>query len=365
MDNPVSNKARKYSQIKYSLAIVQTLYLFLLLFLFQFFGISESVAGFISGLFPFGFLVILLYLLAAYLAYYALNFPFHLYGSFLLERRFSLSSQKIGDWLKDEAKSAMLSYLMLVILFGAFYGIVAIFPNSWWLVVSLFWIFFSLILARLMPVLIIPLFFKYRKLSDELLRQRIIRLADKMKVKILDVFEIDFSRKTLKANAAFVGWGKTRRVILADTLKDKYSYDEIEVILAHEFAHYRLKHIFKLIIINSLVTLLSFYIIFQTSGRALGMFGLTSISDIAAFPVIIMYMILFGVITQPMENYLSRRMETNADKAALSITGLKDAFVSTMNKLADQNLADRNPHPIIKFFFFDHPPIDERLKIAG
>jgi STE24 endopeptidase len=123
-----------------------------------------------------------------------------------------------------------------------------------------------------------------------------------MKVKILDVFEIDLSKKTQKANAAFVGIGKTKRVILADTLKNKYSPDEIEVILAHEFAHYKLKHLLKLILVNSLATLLAFYFIFKTSDNILSLFGLSSLLDIAALPVIFMYLVIFGIVTQPLNN---------------------------------------------------------------
>lgn len=185
-----------------------------------------------------------------------------------------------------------------------------------------------------------------------------------MQVKILDCFEIDFSKKTLKANAAFLGWGATRRVVLSDTLRDKYSYDEIEVILAHEFVHYKLKHLLKLILVNSFVIILSFYIIFRTSGYSLKLFGMSSLSDIAALPVMLIYFVLFGIIMQPFENFISRRLERNADMMALKITGLNEAFISMMDKLAKQNLADRNPHPLIKFFFFDHPPIDERIALA-
>lgn len=224
--------------------------------------------------------------------------------------------------------------------------------------------FFSIILAKLMPVVIIPLFFKYKKLSDENLRERIIRLAHKMKVKILDCFEIDLSKKTLKGNAAFVGIGNTRRVILSDTLRDKYSYEEIEVILAHEFAHYQLRHLAKMVVVNSLVTSLIFYAIFKTSIYALNLFGLSSLADIAGLPVIFIYFILFGIIMQPFEAFVSRSFERSADSLALETTGLKDAFISTMDKLAKQNLSDRSPHPIIKFFFFDHPPIEERIKMA-
>lgn len=357
-------KAKRYSNIKYLVAFIDIIYLLFLIFLFQGLGVSGVFADYIRKLAPEQFLIIPGYLFLVFFLYSLLHFPLNFYQSFILEHKFSLSNQKIGDWWKDQFKSAVVVYVIILILFEAFYYILKQYPGSWWMIISAFWIFFSLVLARLTPVIIIPLFFKYKRLSDETLRQRIVRLADKVKVKIIDVFEIDFSKKTLKANAAFVGSGKTRRIILADTLKDKYSYDEIEVIIAHEFAHYKLKHLLKIILVNSLATVLSFYFIFMTSNYVLNIFGLYSLSDIAAFPLVIMYMAVFGIIMQPLENYISRGFEKDADKMALKITGLKEPFISMMEKLSSQNLADKNPHPLIKFFFFDHPPIDERVDMA-
>lgn len=360
----LQDKAQKYSSLKYGLSIFETIYLAIFLFLFQGLGVSPVLVKGISNLLGQDYLVLPVYLLVIYVAYYILNFPLNFYHSFILEHNFALSHQKVGDWLKDQFKSAVIFYVISLILFEAFYHILEHSPNSWWLIVSLVWIFFSLIMAKLFPLIIIPLFFKYKALTDQNLRQRIIALADKMQVKILNVFEIDFSKKTLKANAAFVGWGKTKRVLLADTLKDRYSHDEIEVILAHEFAHYRFKHIFKLILINSLVTIATFYLIFKSSGYVLGFFGLSSLRDVGAFPLLLLYFVIVGIITTPLENYVSRRLERNADTLALKVSGLKDAFISMMEKLALQNLADRHPSKIIKIFFFDHPPVDERIKSA-
>jgi len=153
-------------------------------------------------------------------------------------------------------------------------------------------------------------------------------------------------------------------VLLADTLKDKYSHDEIEVILAHEFAHYRLGHILKLIIVNSLLTLGLFYLIFKTNAYTLAIFKLNSLTQLASLPLVFLYFMLFGIILAPLEALVSRLFEREADNLALKETGAKEAFISLMEKLAVQNLADRNPHPLIKFFFFTHPPIDERIKLA-
>ena len=358
------NKAKKYSSLKYTLAILDIAYILALLLIFTGFGISKILAQRLLNLTPNYYIIVPLYLLMISVFYYVFSFPLNFYSSYILEHKFCLSEQKIEDWLKDQIKAGTIYYIISIILIASFYYILKHFVYTWWWVISIAWIFFSLILARIAPVVIIPLFFKYKKLSNNNLRERIMNLANKMRVKILDVFEIDFSKKTLKANAAFVGIGNTRRVILADTLKDKYSDDEIEVILAHEFAHYKLKHLLKLILINSLATILAFYFIFKTSDHVLSLFGLSSLSDIAALPVVIMYLVVFGIVMQPFQNYISRHLEKNADKMALSVTGLKGAFASMMEKLSNQNLADRNPRPLIKFFFFDHPPVDERINMA-
>jgi len=359
----MADLARKYSHQKYLLSIIDTFYSMALILVVLGSGFCLSLENFIKSFGLPGYLSIAVFLLIILFFYYLLSLPLNFYAGYILEHKFNLSKQKISSWWLDQLKSGMLGYIIFLILISCFYWILTTF-DQWWLVVSIFWIVFSVVLAKLTPVLIIPLFFKYKKLEDEALRQRVFSLAEKMQVKLMDVFEIDFSKKTLKANAAFTGMGKTKRVILADTLKDKYSHDEVEAILAHEFAHFQRKHIFKLIAINSLLTLGLFYLLFKTSVYFLGVFKLNSLSQLASLPLIFLYFMLFGIIMQPLEAYISRRFEKEADRLALKTTQNKEAFISLMDKLAEQNLADRNPHPLIKFFFFDHPPIDERINTA-
>jgi STE24 endopeptidase len=355
--------AKSYSHQKYSLSLADTVYSIALLLFFLGSGLSLCLEDLLKSFGLPNYLLIAVYLLVISLLYYLLNLPLNFYTSFTLEHKFNLSKQKPGAWWLDQLKSGILAYMISLILILSFYWILGKF-NQWWLVISIFWIAFSMVLAKLAPVLIIPLFFKYKKLEDEALRQRIFNLAAKMQVKLMEVFQIDFSKKTLKGNAALVGMGKTRRVLLADTLKDKYTLDEVEVILAHEFAHYRLGHLLKLIAVNSLVTLGLFYLIFKTSAYTLVIFKLDSLVQLSSLPLVFLYFLLFGIIIQPLEACLSRRFERDADLLALKVTGAKEAFISLMEKLAAQNLADRSPHPLIKFFFFTHPPIDERIEIA-
>ncbi len=359
----MSSLAKSYSHQKYAFCIIDTVYNIALLLVFLGLGLSLFLEDFLRSFGLPNYLLIAAYLLVVSVFYYLFNLPLNFYTSFTLEHKFNLSKQKPQAWLADQLKSGILAYILSLILILSFYWILGRF-NQWWLVISIFWILFSVVLAKLTPVLIIPLFFKYKKLEDEVLRQRIFNLASKMQIKLMEVSEIDFSKKTLKANAAFTGMGKTKRVLLADTLKDKYTHDEVEVILAHEFAHYRLKHIIKLIALNSLVTLGLFYLIFKTSIYTLGVFRLNSLGQLSSLPLVFLYFMFFGIMAQPLEAYISRRFEKDADLLALKVTGAKEAFISLMEKLAEQNLADRSPHPIIKFFFFSHPPIDERIKIA-
>ena len=359
----MADLAKSYSHRKYALSIIDLVYSLTLILIFLGSGFSLFLESLLKNINLPSFLLPALFLLIGGIFYYLLNLPLNFYATFSLEHKFHLTKQKARDWCRDQLKSAILGYAISLILVLSFYWVLRRF-TQWWLVISIFWIFFSIVLAKLTPILIIPLFFKYKKLEDEPLRQRIFNLASKMRIKLLDVFEIDFSKKTLKANAAFTGMGKTKRVLLADTLKDKYTQDEIEVILAHEFAHYRLGHILKLIIVNSLVTLGLFYLIFRTSGIVLAIFKLDSLRQVASLPLVFLYFILFGIITQPLEAFISRLFEKEADNLALEVTGANKAFISLMEKLANQNLSDRNPHPLIKFFFFTHPPIDERIQTA-
>ncbi|MCM8757558.1 MAG: M48 family metalloprotease [Candidatus Omnitrophica bacterium] len=357
--------SKRYWRIKYSLAISEVIYILLILFLFLNFGLSKKISISIFSLTGYKYIRVIIYLLVIYLIYSILIFPLDFFQSFILEHKFHLSNQKLIDWFKDWLKQKFIFYIISLILIEFFYFSLSYSPRYWWILISGFWILLSLILAKLIPIFILPLFFKYKRLNDEDLRERIIKLANRMKIALLDVFEIDLSKKTLKANAAFVGLGKSKRVLLADTLKGKYTPQEIELILAHEFSHYRLAHLLKLIFLEACLITSNFYIIYGTVGYFLKKYHLISLEDLASLPIIFIYFIIWAIVTSPLKNFISRIFEKNADILAIKITGLKEDFISLMEKISLQNLSDRNPPPIIKFFFFDHPPIDERIKLIN
>jgi STE24 endopeptidase len=354
-----SNRAKKYSLLKYTISFIDTGFTLLFLFMIYSSGFSLLLKEISITFSKNKFAYTAFYIFFLGVIYYIFSFVIHFYGSFILEHRFKLSNQRFGDWLKDEMKKFILSFIVSLILIESFYFITYRFEDFWWIYVAILWIVFSIILTKILPTMILPLFFKYKSLEDKELKERILSLAEKLRIKILDVFEIDLSRKSLKANAGFLGLGRTKRVLLSDTLRDKFTPKETEIILAHEFAHFKLKHILKHILVNTIFILLLFYLVFSLSK-----FLKFSISDIANFPLLAILFISLGIIFHPFQNFISRQFERNADILSLKITNDKESFIQVMEKLANQNLSDRNPNLFIKLFFFDHPPIDERIKMA-
>ena len=169
------------------------------------------------------------------------------------------------------------------------------------------------------------------------------------------------SKNTKKANAAFTGLGKSKRILLGDTLLDNYSNDEIETVVAHELGHYKKKHIIKNLLIGTVTSFGTLFLIAYLYELSLGWFGFSSILDIAALPILSVWAMLIGLIETPLTNILSRKYEYEADEYAVSATGKPSAFISTLNKLTDQNLGDKNPHPFVEWFFYSHPSVDNRI----
>lgn len=355
----MEDRAKKYAGIRYKLAIIDMVYVLFLLLILQMSGINAALKSFCFALTPSEVFRVAIYSAALFTGYAILSFHIDFYRSFLLEHRFNLSKQKITSWLLDYVKGNLLGFIVFIVLMECFFFFVRGFPYAWWWMSAVFWIFLTVVIARVFPVLVIPLFFKYKKIEDNELRQAILALAGKMNVKILDVFQIDYSRKTVKANAAFVGLGSSKRVLLTDTLLGgKFQLKEIEMILAHEFAHYRLKHILKMVAMSAFAILVIFYIFFLLDKQGL------AAANIANLGTWIFIFMLFEIVTKPFINWVHRTMERNADKAAIRTVGDKNVFISMMEKLSEQNLSEKKPPLLAKIFFYDHPPIEERIELA-
>jgi STE24 endopeptidase len=268
-------------------------------------------------------------------------------------------------WLADLFKGLGLSLVLEAFVIELIYALLALQPQVWWLEVGLILLFFSVVMANLAPILIFPLFYKFTPLPEGELTQRLLALAQRAHTKVRGVFSMQMSNKTTAANAALMGLGNTRRIVIGDTMLDRYTPDEIEVVLAHELGHHVHHDIWKLIISQAVLTLGGLYIanlflhwIVDTQHAYL------ALTDAATLPFFFLLTGVFGLIVMPIGNTYSRLIEHQADEYALQVTRNPAAFKSAMTRLANQNLAELEPSPIFEFLFHDHPSIGKRLKHA-
>lgn len=308
--------------------------------------------------------VVTLYVLAVVLGQTALLLPLSYYSGFHLEHKFGLSNETLTGWVKDKLKSLGLNLVLGILVVNIVYFLLRRSPDHWWVWTGVFLFFFGVILTNLFPVLILPLFYKLKPLDDAALTERLTRMAESVGAKVLGVFRMDLSEKTKKANAAMAGLGNTKRIILGDTLLSNYTPEEIEVVLAHELAHYKYKDIWRMLALGAATTFVGLWIAHLALRACLPSLGFQSISDIAAFPVIVLVFVVYGLVTMPISNGFSRWREYAADAFAVQLTKNVGAFTSAMNKLAEQNLADLSPNPVIEWLLHDHPALSKRIAAA-
>jgi STE24 endopeptidase len=304
-----------------------------------------------------------LYLALFALGYTVITLPLD-YLSHRLSRRYHLSVQSARAWLADQVKAQLLSLGLGLMVGEVFYALLARAPGTWWLWAGAFLLWVTVVLANLFPVFILPLFFEMTPLADEELAQRLTRLAQRAGTRVRGVFTLDFSRKTTAANAGLMGWGNTRRIVLADTLLAHFSPDEVEVILAHELAHHVHGDIWKGMLVSGAVLWSGLWVAARFLAWAVQRWGFSGVDDIAGFPLLAITLGGFSVVTMPLSNAYSRWREKLADEYALRVTGNTPAFLSGMAKLANQNLAELEPPRWAVWLLYDHPPIGERLRLG-
>jgi STE24 endopeptidase len=360
----IESKTKRYRRAKTRLWLANLALSFAFLFLLVASGLSSYLGDLsmsLSGNYYVSFALYLTFLAAIF---YILFFPLRAYEGFMLEHKFSLSTQTFSAWIRRDLKASALSFLFGLVLFECIYFFLRNFPETWWVFAATIWVGLSIILAKIFPVLIVPLFFKYRPIEDENLKRRLLSLAQSCQVKVMDIFGLDLSRETKKANAALLGLGRGRRIVLSDTLISRYSPEEIEVVLAHELGHFRLLHIWKHLLFGAICGYFVFYAAGITLRKLITFFGFLDISSMAAFPLFLLVLLSASFILLPFQNSFSRLLERQADRFALRVTGLKDSFISMMEKLAQQNLSDPNPSLLEEIFLYDHPPVSKRIRQA-
>ena len=304
------------------------------------------------------------YFLAFSLIAKALFLPLSYYRGFTIEHRFGLSNETRWGWLKDVLKASLIGLLLGGALTELVYFFLRRFPESWWLLAFLLFTIVAIVLARLTPVLILPLFFRFRALSDEDLTSRLLRLAEESRVKVCGVFEMDLSKKTKAANAALMGLGKTRRIVLADTLLEKFTPDEIETVLAHELGHHKHRDMWLAILTQSAISFMGFYLAHRALHAWALPLGFSEPASVATLPLLALTASGVSILCLIPANAFSRWLEGRADDFALRLSGKPGAFKRAMQKLASLNLADCSPHPLVEFVFYSHPSIARRIRKA-
>ena len=296
-----------------------------------------------------------------------LSLPLNYYSDFVLPHRFGMSNETQSTWISDQIKNLLISAPFGLIVIEIIYALLRANPDTWWLWGAGVMLAFTILLFALGPVLIAPLFNKYVPLGEEHtdLKQRLLALAEKTHTKVQGVFKFDMSRRTKGANAALTGVGKSRRIIIGDTLIEEFTPEEIETVLAHELGHQVNKDIPTGILINTLIILVGFYLADICLRWALGLFQFENIADIAALPLLTLVIGLFSMLTMPLINAYSRWRERKADQFSLETTHKTEAFISAMSRLANQNLAEIDPEPWVVFFLYSHPPIRDRIAMAS
>jgi STE24 endopeptidase len=219
-------------------------------------------------------------------------------------------------------------------------------------------------MAQLAPVYLLPLFYTFRPLERPALVNRLLKLAERAETRILGIFEWKMSEKTRKANAALTGIGRTRRILLSDTLLAEHSDDEIEVILAHELSHHVHHDIWKALAIEAALLTLGLYLADRALEMMSGRFGLAGKGDVAALPLLLLAAGAVSILLLPVVNALSRAHERRADRYALEMTGNAAAFMSAMKRLGAQNLAEEHPSRLVETLFYSHPPMAARIEAA-
>lgn len=307
-------------------------------------------------------LALLIYALLLGAIMKALSLPFDYAGGFWLEHRYGLSNLTFAGWLKDEIKGVLVGGLLGILALEFLYWALRMWPHDWWLVTGAVFAAFFVVMANLAPVLILPIFFKLVPLANPSLEARLRRLAESAGTRVRGVYEWKLGEKTKKANAALIGLGNTRRILLADTLLEGFSEDEIEAVLAHELGHHVHADIWRGLAVQTSATFLGLYLVSLALARWSGALGFRGPSDFANLPLVILVTLVVSLLLLPAVNGFSRRMERAADAYAVRSIAQPAVFVTGLERLASLNLAERRPHPLIEFVFHSHPSIDSRIE---
>ncbi len=293
-----------------------------------------------------------------------LRIPFGLYETFVIEERYGFNVMNFKIWISDLLKSLVIATILGGLLLGLLLALVIYGGEAWWV-----WAWvgvggFEFILLWLFPVLILPLFNKFDPIDNKGLEDRIGSLMGKVGIRPKGIFRIDASKRSKHTNAFFVGMGRTKRIVLYDTLLASHSEEEILAVLAHEAGHWKKKHILRMLVPLEILSFVSFYAVDKLLHWPLlyETFGFQEPVVYVGLFLVGAFFSLMGYFAQPLESAISRKFEREADRFALELMGSGEPMRSALKRLAVDNLANLSPHPVYAWFYYSHPPLLERME---
>jgi STE24 endopeptidase len=298
------------------------------------------------------------------LAWELLALPFSLYSIFHIEQKYGFNTMTHRTWFLDFLKSGLLSLALLTA--AAFGGLTLVeaSPGFWWFWVWCFFLLLTVFITYIAPYVIEPLFNKFTPMEDGPLKEAIVSLASRAGINLGKVLKMDQSTRSRHSNAYFTGLGKTKRIILFDTLLESMKPDEVLAVLAHEIGHWKRRHLLKGLSLTGLVSLAFFFCVFQAMSRHLldAPFGLRVASFPAEAVIAAFLASMLSFLLKPAMNGFSRRLEREADRFSCAFEGKGDALIGALVKLSKDNLSNFNPHPLYALFHYSHPPVLERIR---
>lgn len=358
------SKSQKYKKVNFKFNLVSSVYSFLILFTVLYFGLLGSLDSYIRNVtFENEISLSLIFFASVFIISDTLKIPFQLYRVFVIEEQFGFNNTTLKTFIFDKLKSYFISLLLIVILATPLLLFIIFFPSSFWIY---FWILISIFLIFInmfYTTLIVPIFNKLEVLGDGDLKKKLDNFSAKVKFPITNIFVINGSKRSKKANAFFSGFGRNKKVVLYDTLIKNHTADELVAVLAHEIGHYKLNHVKTNMVISIITTgfmlfILSNFIFNSDISYALG--GNVSFRHLEIFAFFIIYSPISSIISVLM-NIKSRKNEYEADEYAVK-NFEKGPMEDALRKLSKDNLTNMTPHPVYEFLNYSHPSISKRLK---
>jgi len=327
-------------------------------------GGSVLLSGLANSVTDYYWISLWLYLVVFVIILQLVAIPLSFYSGFIVDHKFSLSTQTLRGWVVDELKG-----LGVELVFGILAGSVLYYLignlSLWWIAAAAIFAVFSILLSIILPFVILPIFYKVSPLSDMNLKENLLQMSKKFGAHNVDrVLVADESRRSIRANAFFSGVGESRSIVLFDTLLNNFTHREITTVVAHELGHYVNKDIWKEALVSGLVIIPPFYIADYALRVTLATRSLPSITDPAGIPLVFASLIGISFILQPITNWLSRIVERKADEFALKAADDPEAQASSERRLADLSLSVDSPTRLVELLFYTHPSSSERVRLA-